>query len=78
VPRTSLTAASLEHQRSGSRTATSLDRRFGALAAGLGRDDPEEMYELDLLTGSRETDMDRTMAEAFVAHALELGGLNQR
>ena len=33
-----------------------LDRRFGALAAGLGEDDPEEMYEVDLLTGARETE----------------------
>lgn len=55
-----------------------LDRRFGALAAGLGRDDPEEMYEVDLLTGSRESELDRTMAEAFVGHALELGDLNER
>jgi 7-cyano-7-deazaguanine synthase in queuosine biosynthesis len=55
-----------------------LDRRFGALAAGLGDDDPMEMYGVDLLTGGREEDADRTMAEAFVRHAFELGDLTER
>src|SRR5439155_19877707 len=53
------------------RCSQCLDRRFGALAVGLGENDPEEMYEVDLLTGSRERIMDRTMADSFVRHALE-------
>ncbi len=33
------------------------------------------MYEVDLLTGAREEGHDKTMAVAFVRHALELGDL---
>ena len=55
-----------------------LDRRFGALAAGLSDYDPEEMYETDLLTGARDDDLDRTMAESFVRHALELSDMTDR
>jgi 7-cyano-7-deazaguanine synthase in queuosine biosynthesis len=57
------------------RCSQCLDRRFGALAAGLGDDDPREMYEVDLLTGARDEGPDKTMAVAFVRHALELGDL---
>jgi len=60
------------------RCSQCLDRRFGALAAGLGEDDPPEMYEVDLLTGAREDATDRTMAESFVRHALELKDLTDR
>ena len=55
-----------------------LDRRFGTLVAGYGEDDPEEMYDTDLLTGAREGEIDRTMAKSFVRHALELTRLNDR
>ena len=44
------------------RCSQCLDRRFGALAGGLGENDPAEMYEVDLLTGAREDSLDRTMA----------------
>jgi 7-cyano-7-deazaguanine synthase in queuosine biosynthesis len=60
------------------RCSQCLDRRFGTLAAGLGENDPVEMYETDLLTGAREVDLDRTMAEAFVRHALELDDMTER
>lgn len=36
------------------------------------------MYEVDLLTGAREDGPDRTMAESFVRHALELRDISQR
>jgi Queuosine biosynthesis protein QueC len=60
------------------RCSQCLDRRFAALASGLGEDDPAEMYETDLLTGARDDDLDKTMAESFVRHALELGDLTDR
>lgn len=60
------------------RCSQCLDRRFGALAAGLGEDDPAAMYETDLLTGARDDGLDRTMAESFVRHALELQDLSER
>ena len=53
------------------RCSQCLDRRFATLAAGLGEEDPEEMYEVDLLTGPRDEGVDRTMAENFVRHARE-------
>ena len=43
------------------RCSQCLDRRFATLAAGLGEEDPEEMYEVDLLTGPRDEGVDRTM-----------------
>ena len=39
-----------------------LDRRFAVLAAGAAEHDPEEMYKVDLLTGSRDIAIDQTMA----------------
>jgi Queuosine biosynthesis protein QueC len=54
-----------------------IDRRFGALAAGLDHDDPPEMYRIDLLTGPREAGVDRTMAEAYVRRALEFRRITQ-
>ena len=53
------------------RCSQCLDRRFATLAVGLGETDPEEMYEVDLLTGPRDEGVDRTMAESFVRHAQE-------
>ncbi len=60
------------------RCSQCLDRRFGALAGGLGENDPEVMYEVDLLTGARADGADRTMAESFVRHALELHRMTER
>ncbi|MGH6924649.1 MAG: hypothetical protein ACRED5_13005 [Propylenella sp.] len=60
------------------RCSQCLDRRFAALAASLGEDDPAEMYEVDLLTGARDDEFDRTMAESFLRHALELGDVTER
>ena len=47
------------------RCSQCLDRRFATLAAGLGEEDPEEMYEVDLHTGPREEGVDRTMAKTL-------------
>ena len=48
-----------------------VDRRFAALDAGLGDDDPSEMYGVDLLTGERGDGFDRAMAESYVRRGLE-------
>jgi 7-cyano-7-deazaguanine synthase in queuosine biosynthesis len=55
-----------------------IDRRFAALAARLSDVDPEEMYEVDLLTGPRDAGEDRTMAESYVRHAIELRRLSDK
>ena len=55
-----------------------IDRRFATLAARLADVDPEEMYEVDLLTGARDDGEDRTMAESYVRHAIELRRLSDK
>jgi len=54
-----------------------LDRRFAALDACLGDDDPAEMYRTDLLLDERNAGFDRTMAEAYVRRALEFRRFTQ-
>lgn len=47
-----------------------IDRRFGTLAAGCpDSEDPEEMYEVDLLRGERPPGDSRTMLESYVSMA---------
>jgi hypothetical protein len=54
------------------RCSQCIDRRFAVLAAHADRDDPREMYNVELLTGSRDEAKDQTMAESYVRTALEL------
>lgn len=53
-----------------------LDRRFAMLAAGLGAEDPAEMYGTDVLFGAREKDRSRTMALEWTRHAVRLAGID--
>lgn len=47
-----------------------IDRRFGTLSAGCpDSEDPEEMYEVDLLRGERPPGDSRTMLESYVGMA---------
>lgn len=47
-----------------------IDRRFGTLSAGCpDAEDPEEMYEVDLLRGERPPGNSRTMLESYVGTA---------
>lgn len=47
-----------------------IDRRFGTLAAGCSDlEDPEEMYDVDLLRGERPPGESRTMVESYVGTA---------
>ena len=47
-----------------------IDRRFGTLAAGCpDSEDPEDMYEVDLLQGERPPGDSRTMLESYVGMA---------
>lgn len=44
-----------------------IDRRFATLSAGCSdEEDPEEMYEIDLLKGERQPGESRTMLESYV------------
>jgi hypothetical protein len=54
------------------RCSQCIDRRFATLGTGLAEEDPEEMYEVDLLTGSREIGENRTMIESYVRTAREV------
>jgi 7-cyano-7-deazaguanine synthase in queuosine biosynthesis len=49
-----------------------IDRGFAILGGELGNLDAGGGYRIDLLTGARERLDDRTMAESYVRHALEL------
>jgi hypothetical protein len=54
-----------------------IDRRFGTLAAGCpDSEDPEDMYEVDLLRGERPPGDSRTMLESYVAMAKRLRGMS--
>lgn len=50
------------------RCSQCIDRRFAVLAAGCARDDPAEMYAVDLLSGDR-LGADRELALAYVRNA---------
>jgi 7-cyano-7-deazaguanine synthase in queuosine biosynthesis len=52
-----------------------IDRGFAMLGAGLGDFDARGSYRIDLLTGPRDRLDDRTMAESYVRHALDLNGM---
>ena len=54
-----------------------LDRRFAVLAANATDYDPVEMYKVELLTGERHKDHDKTMAESYVRTALELRDMGE-
>ena len=57
------------------RCSQCIDRRFAILCAGLEKEDPEEMYEVQLWTGVRDEGADRTMAESYVRTAAEINGM---
>jgi hypothetical protein len=53
-----------------------IDRGFAMLGARLGDLDVRDSYRIDLLTGPRDRPDDRTMAESYVRHALDLNGMS--
>jgi 7-cyano-7-deazaguanine synthase in queuosine biosynthesis len=53
-----------------------IDRRFGALASNYSRHDPQEMYQVDLVTGGRETSEERGLLEGYVHTANNRFGIN--
>jgi hypothetical protein len=55
-----------------------IDRGFATLGTELADLDAGGGYRIDLLTGARERAHDRTMAESYVHHALELNSMAPR
>ena len=54
-----------------------IDRRFATLAAGCtDKEDPPEMYEVDLLRGERAPGHSRTMLESYVSTAMRVRTMN--
>ncbi|MDH5644188.1 MAG: 7-cyano-7-deazaguanine synthase, partial [Gemmatimonadota bacterium] len=49
-----------------------IDRRFATLASGNEKNEPGEMYAVDLLTGAREKTEDRTMLAGYINTAKEI------
>lgn len=54
------------------RCSQCIDRRFAVLAAGCGKDDPSDTYEVDVLTGERTKTEERTMLERFLGLATKV------
>ncbi|MCG3203341.1 MAG: 7-cyano-7-deazaguanine synthase [Gammaproteobacteria bacterium] len=53
-----------------------IDRRFGTLSAGCAdAEDPQEMYDVDLLRGERPPGDSRTMLESYVGMAKRVRGM---
>ncbi len=52
------------------------DRRFGVLAAGLDTYDPSDGYQIDVLTGDRQTEQSRVLAIDWTRHALRLASMS--
>ncbi|MCP4184313.1 MAG: hypothetical protein GY761_13525, partial [Hyphomicrobiales bacterium] len=52
------------------RCSQCIDRRFAVIAAGLERFDPEEAYNIDLMTGQRANGVDKEVALSYVRSAL--------
>jgi hypothetical protein len=54
-----------------------IDRRFGTLAAGCtNSEDPQELYDVDLLRGERQPGDSRTMLESYVGMAKRVRGMS--
>src|SRR5262249_44583898 len=67
---------SMEHDRPHCGVCSQcIDRRVATLAADLGGLDAPSGYRVDLLTDPLDQPDDRTMAESYVRHALELRGM---
>jgi hypothetical protein len=55
-----------------------IDRRFATLSAGCSdNEDPEEMYEVDLLRGERKSGDNRTMLESYVQTAKRVKDMSE-
>lgn len=59
------------------RCSQCVDRRFGVLAAGLEDADPAGNYEIDLLTGARESLEARIIATDYTRHAVALAEMDE-
>jgi len=59
------------------RCSQCVSRRFAALASRFGDRDPEGLYQIDLLTGARTPEKDRTLVESFIRTATEIGSMNE-
>lgn len=61
----------VEHTHCGA-CSQCLDRRFGILAAGLGKHEPDAIYETPVLTGARQGPRSKIMALEWTRHAVRL------
>jgi hypothetical protein len=54
------------------RCSQCVGRRFATLASRYAKKDPEQIYNVDLLTGERDPDKDVTLVESFIRTAVEM------
>ncbi|PWU08143.1 MAG: hypothetical protein C5B51_08300 [Terriglobia bacterium] len=65
-----------EHPHCG-RCSQCVWRRFATLASAYAEDDCSSLYGVDLLTGMRLEEKDRTLVESFIRVATDLGRMNE-
>jgi len=59
------------------RCSQCISRRFAALASRYAMSDPADSYKVDLLTGERLPEVDRTLVESFIRTATAIGSMNE-
>ena len=59
------------------RCSQCVGRRFATLASRYSKDDPADIYRVDLLTGERDDDKDRTLVESFIRNAQDMRDINE-
>ena len=59
------------------RCSQCISRRFASLASRYAMSDPGDSYKVDLLTGERLPDIDRTLVESVIRTATAIGSMNE-
>jgi hypothetical protein len=59
------------------RCSQCVGRRFATLASKYQKDDPVDIYRVDLLTGERDDDKDRTLVESFMRNSHDMRDINE-
>ncbi len=59
------------------RCSQCISRKFATLASRFSTRDPGSLYQIDLLTGPRTPEKDRTLVESFIRTATAIGSMNE-
>lgn len=59
------------------RCSQCISRKFATLASRFSSRDADSLYHVDLLTGPRTAETDRTLVESFIRTATQIGSMNE-